>query len=73
VTDAGLEQLAKLSQLQTLDLSDTDVTDAGLLRLHGLTQLRSLNVRNTKVAKAGMSKITAALPQLRIEVDGSVP
>ena len=29
VTDAGLKELAGLKQLQTLDLSSTQVTDAG--------------------------------------------
>ena len=40
VTDAGLEHLKGLTQLQGLSLSGTQVTDAGLEHLKGLTQLQ---------------------------------
>ena len=40
VTDAGLEHLKGLTDLQTLELLHTKVTDAGLEHLEGLTRLR---------------------------------
>jgi hypothetical protein len=39
ITDAGLENLRGLKQLQGLDLGGTQITDAGLAHLKGLTQL----------------------------------
>ena len=44
MTDAGLEHLKGLTQVQSLNLSQTEVTDAGLKHLKGLTQLQSLNL-----------------------------
>jgi hypothetical protein len=44
VTDAGLAHLARLTSLQTLVLSETQVTDAGLAHLAGLKSLQSLNL-----------------------------
>src|SRR5262249_48688143 len=40
--------LVGLKDLQTLDLSETQVTDAGLKDLAGLTNLRTLNLWNTE-------------------------
>ena len=48
VTDAGLEHLKLLSQLQTLDLGGTKVTDAGLEHLKDLAQLQSLDLGGTE-------------------------
>ena len=44
MTDAGLEHLKGLTQLQSLCLGNTKVTDAGLEHLKGLTQLQSLHL-----------------------------
>ena len=56
-TDAGLEHLKGLTQLQSLNLMSTKVTDAGLEHLKGLTQLRSLDLGNTKVTDAGLEHL----------------
>ena len=42
ISDAGLEHLKGLTQLQRLDLRGTKVSDAGLEHLKGLTQLQRL-------------------------------
>ena len=54
VTDAGLEHLKGLSQLQSLTLEGTQVTDAGLKRLTGLTQFRTLDLNETRVTDAAL-------------------
>jgi hypothetical protein len=56
-TDAGLEHLQGLTQLQTLDLSHAPVTDAGLEHLKGLTQLRVLCLSGTRVTDAGLEHL----------------
>jgi hypothetical protein len=44
VTDAGLEHIKGLTQLRTLDLTQTKVTGTGLEHLKGLTQLQTLKL-----------------------------
>jgi hypothetical protein len=66
VTDAGLEHLKGLTQLQTLDLIDTQVTDGGLKHLKGLMQLRRLLLKGTRVTKEGVKTLQQALPNCRI-------
>ena len=57
VTDAGLKELAGLTNLASLNLWNTNVTDRGLKHLSRLTALRSLNLRATKVTDAGMKEL----------------
>ena len=57
VTDAGLECLKELSQLQLLDLDHTQVTDAGLASLKGLTNLQLLDLEHTQVTDAGLASL----------------
>ena len=64
VTDAGLKELAGLTQLQTLGLWSTQVTDAGLKELAGLTQMQGLYLIQTQVTDAGLKEL-ARLTQLR--------
>ena len=57
ITDAGLEHLDGLSQLQLLSLADTQVTDAGLEHLKGLSQLQELWLDRTQVTDAGLEHL----------------
>ncbi len=57
VTDAGLEHLEGLDQLQSLNLHNTKVTDAGLEQLKGLTNLQSLNLGQTSATDAGLAHL----------------
>ena len=64
VTDAGLKELASLTQLRALHLGGTQVTDAGLKELASLTQLRMLDLGGTQVTDAGLKEL-ASLTQLQ--------
>jgi hypothetical protein len=67
VTDMGLEQLGRLTQLQDIYLLYCEfITDAGLKHLAGLTQLRELLIDARKVTNAGRKKLQQALPNCRI-------
>lgn len=55
VTDAELEHLRNLKQLQKLDLEGTFVTDAGLANLKDLKQLQLLNLGRTKLTDDGLA------------------
>ncbi len=58
VTDAGLEAVAGLRDLDTLSLPDTLVTDAGLEHLTQLKHLQSLDLTNNpQLTDAGLTHI----------------
>ena len=57
VTDAGLAQLAPLTNLRRLHLEKTGVTDAGLAHLKGLANLEYLNLYGTQVTDAGLANL----------------
>jgi hypothetical protein len=65
-SDAGLEHLKELPDLDTLYLSGAKVSDAALEHLKGLTQLETLNLSGTKISKAGIRELRKALPNAHI-------
>ena len=71
ITDAGLEQLKGLSQLQHLDLNDTQVTDAGLEHLKDLKQLQSLDLSYTQVTDAGLEHLKDLNQLQSLNLDGT--
>jgi len=65
VTDAGLEHVEGLTELQLLDLHGTQVTDAGLEHLKGLTSLKELDLSATQVTDAGLAEHLNGLTNLK--------
>jgi len=63
ITDAALEHLSGLANLQTLNLTGTQITDAGVRHLAGLTRLRKLLLAATSVSDAALMHL-ASLAQL---------
>jgi Leucine-rich repeat (LRR) protein len=57
VTDAGLEYIKGLNNLEELDLGNTQVTDAGLEHFKGLNSLEGLWLDNTQVTDAGLKHL----------------
>ena len=57
VTDADLQHLKRLDNLQTLDLSGEHLTDAGLQHLNGLENLRSLTLWGKQFTDAGLEHL----------------
>jgi internalin A len=70
VTDAGIKELAPLSQLRTLELLGCQVTDAGLKELAPLAQLQTLMLKRTDITDAGLKEL-AVLQNLR-DLDVSI-
>jgi Leucine rich repeat/Leucine Rich repeat len=66
LTDAGLIIVGGFSQLESLNLDDTDVTDAGLASLSGLVRLESLSLRNTRTSNAGISSFRTQRPEVKV-------
>lgn len=56
-TDAALQVVESLGQLESLYLTDCDVTDAGLGRLSGLHWLTSLSLDGTRITDAGLEHL----------------
>ena len=51
ITDAALPHVAKLAQLERLNLGETVVTREGIEALQGLEHLRSVNLAGTRAAE----------------------
>ncbi len=64
-TDAALECLEDLPQLQILDLTDSQVTDAGLEHVKKLVHLERLFLDGTGVTDAGLEHLKG-LTELRV-------
>jgi len=58
ITEATMEEVAKLSALTRLQLSNTGITDKGLTKLQSLEQLQSLNLVGTKVTAQGVTQLS---------------
>ena len=65
VTDAGLELVGWLRDLDELQLSDTAITDKGLAHLRGLERLTILEIHATGVTDAGFAQLKG-MRRLRI-------
>jgi Leucine-rich repeat (LRR) protein len=60
VTDAGMEHLAKLTNLKTLNLFGCDnITDGGLAKLSTLKHLENLNISCNGITIAGINQLNS--------------
>lgn len=57
ITDAGLEHLSSLTQLEDLRVFDNPITDAGLVHLKSMGSLRRLTLDQTQVTDDGMALV----------------
>ncbi|MBL7152542.1 MAG: hypothetical protein ISS79_02405 [Phycisphaerae bacterium] len=70
ITDAGVEHVAKLTNLKSLNLFGCDnITDAGLANLRGLKSLKSLSVTGGEITIAGLNGLKSLSCLERIRVD----
>jgi Leucine-rich repeat (LRR) protein len=54
ISDDGMDEIAKLTSLESLDLRATQVTDVGIGKLLGLPRLKTLELNNTAITNAGL-------------------
>ncbi|XP_041718056.1 uncharacterized protein LOC121550043 isoform X2 [Coregonus clupeaformis] len=66
VTDHGVTQLATMTRLKRLSLSNTQVTDAGLPSLRSLQELLELCLDRTAVTSRGVAALVTCLPHLQV-------
>jgi hypothetical protein len=55
VTDAGMKEVARLKDLQSLNISNTPVTDKGLKHLARLKKLQELYLYTDQVTEDGLA------------------
>jgi Leucine-rich repeat (LRR) protein len=69
ITDAGMETLGEMQQLESLDVMEIPVSDRGVKYLAGLTNLRELHLRTKKLTNVGLAHLQALgnLERLSIE------
>ena len=73
VSDAALERLKGLTNLEMLQLDGTEITDAGLEHLKGLPNLKWLTLHDTEVTAEGVEKLQEALPNCEIHFESPPP
>ncbi len=66
LNDAQVAELARLTELRSLDLSNNHITDEGLRRLRGLKRLETLEVSQNPVTSAGLDDLTQRIPGLMV-------
>jgi hypothetical protein len=66
VTDADLACLPPLTNIEWLDLSETQISDDGLRHLKAMPQLRWLNLKKTHATDAGIAALREALEHTEI-------
>jgi len=57
ITDEGLKQLAGLTELEELNLQETQISGAGLVHLRQMKKLKKLHLFKTKVGDEGLKHI----------------
>ena len=65
-TDAELEDLRGLAELERLVLNRTAVSDVGLEHLKGMVKLEVLWLHDTQVTDEGVKQLQKALPNCKI-------
>lgn len=72
VTDAGLEHLKDLKQLQDLGVDKLNITDAGLQQLKQHPTLKVLYLRNTKITDAGLEHLKGLSNLEALHLEGTM-
>jgi hypothetical protein len=57
ISDNGMDTIALMTSLESLDLRATQVTDAGLAKLRALPQLKELKLGNTAITDQGLANL----------------
>jgi Leucine-rich repeat (LRR) protein len=71
VTDSGLENVKRLTNLEWVSLENTQITDAGLVHFTGMARLEDVNARGTQVRDETYREFRHALRNKESTVDRS--
>ncbi len=62
VDDRGMDHVAEMTQLESLNLNGLRITDAGLRKLHSLKNLKLLSAYVTDITPEGIEEFKTAVP-----------
>jgi Leucine-rich repeat (LRR) protein len=68
ITDAGMQHIGKLENLELLSLQNASITDEGLRHLEKLKSLKTLDLTRTNVSAAGVARLQSSLPKCAISI-----
>ena len=68
-TDAGLQTIARSTNVAELQISSDEITDEGLLDLVDLKNLTRLSIRGKRITSAGIAALQIRLPACQIDHD----
>ncbi|QDU79316.1 hypothetical protein Pla110_10240 [Polystyrenella longa] len=71
ITDKGVKQIARFSNLSYLDLTGCDVTDAAVEHLSTMIYLRELYIADTQISEEGIATLKEALPKCDISTEAN--
>ena len=71
VTDAGIALLARMPQLERLDISGCRISDEGLRVVRDLPSLRILEARGMRITDAGASHLAGCARVERVDLSGT--
>ena len=66
VNDKSMVLLGELTEIQDLDVSETNVSDSSSIQLMRLQTLESLNIAGTKITELTLSRIMVRLHNLKV-------
>lgn len=62
IDDRGMDHVAEMTQLESLNLNGLRITDVGLRKLHSLQNLKLLSAYVTDVTSEGVASFREAVP-----------
>ena len=68
ISDKGMDELAKITSLETLDLRATQITDVGLAKLKSLPNLKELLLNGTAITDQGLVHLQEIKSLRRVNV-----
>lgn len=68
LTDAAIDDLAKIAPLESLLLDEARLSYAGLIRLKALANLKSLSLERILIAPEDVEKLKAGLPNVKVAI-----
>ena len=71
VTDDGIEQIARLTNLRRLELFGIELSDVSVAQLEKLTQLQSLSIEGPRITDAGVAHLAGLSHLQQVSIDSS--
>lgn len=71
ITDAGMQQIARMKQLMLLNIENTNVGDAGIEHIAEMPTLGDMRLRGTRITNVGIRRLQSLKKLWRLSLGGS--